>query len=145
VRLVLGDRSHDLSTRTLVMGIVNRTPDSFYDRGATYALDPLLDRAATFPAVHARVRLSIFNTSLGMDQFSDATAAPHSFLLDLLCSCSSILSTSLLLYNRSRARHSQRAYRSLKITRVIYTPTSAALTALSMSLNSFLDFTQRTA
>jgi dihydropteroate synthase len=32
VRLVLGDRSHDLSTRALVMGIVNRTPDSFYDR-----------------------------------------------------------------------------------------------------------------
>jgi dihydropteroate synthase len=32
------------------MGIVNRTPDSFYDRGATYALDPLLDRAATLVA-----------------------------------------------------------------------------------------------
>jgi dihydropteroate synthase len=47
VRLVLGDRSHDLSTRTLVMGIVNRTPDSFYDRGATYALDSLLKRAET--------------------------------------------------------------------------------------------------
>jgi dihydropteroate synthase len=27
------------------MGIVNRTPDSFYDRGATYALDALLERA----------------------------------------------------------------------------------------------------
>jgi len=47
VRLVLGDRSHDLSTRSLVMGIVNRTPDSFYDRGATYALDALLARAET--------------------------------------------------------------------------------------------------
>jgi dihydropteroate synthase len=50
VRLVLGDRSYDLSTRSLVMGIVNRTPDSFYDRGATYALDALLDRAATLVA-----------------------------------------------------------------------------------------------
>jgi dihydropteroate synthase len=29
------------------MGIVNRTPDSFYDRGATYALDALLTRAST--------------------------------------------------------------------------------------------------
>jgi dihydropteroate synthase len=46
VHLVLGDRSHDLRTRALVMGIVNRTPDSFYDRGATYALDALLTRAA---------------------------------------------------------------------------------------------------
>ena len=29
------------STRTLVMGILNRTPDSFYDQGATFALDAL--------------------------------------------------------------------------------------------------------
>ena len=28
----------------LVMAIVNRTPDSFYDRGATYALDAAVDR-----------------------------------------------------------------------------------------------------
>jgi len=32
------------------MGIVNRTPDSFYDRGATYALDALLTRASTLVA-----------------------------------------------------------------------------------------------
>jgi dihydropteroate synthase len=50
VYLVLGDRRHDLSTRALVMGIVNRTPDSFYDRGATFALDALLDRATTLVA-----------------------------------------------------------------------------------------------
>ena len=30
--------------RALVMAIVNRTPDSFYDRGATYALDAALAR-----------------------------------------------------------------------------------------------------
>lgn len=29
----------------VVMAIVNRTPDSFFDRGATYALDAALDRA----------------------------------------------------------------------------------------------------
>jgi dihydropteroate synthase len=44
-RYRLGDTVHDLSSRTLVMGILNRTPDSFYDRGATYALDDLLRRA----------------------------------------------------------------------------------------------------
>jgi dihydropteroate synthase len=41
----LGDRVHDLSRRALVMGILNRTPDSFYDHGATFALDDLLRRA----------------------------------------------------------------------------------------------------
>jgi len=50
VHLVLGDRRHDLSTRALVMGIVNRTPDSFYDRGATFSLDALLARASTLVA-----------------------------------------------------------------------------------------------
>jgi len=44
-RFRLGDRVHDLTNRTLVMGVLNRTPDSFYDRGATFALDALLDRA----------------------------------------------------------------------------------------------------
>jgi dihydropteroate synthase len=41
----LGDRVHDLTRRALVMGILNRTPDSFYDRGATFALDDLVRRA----------------------------------------------------------------------------------------------------
>jgi dihydropteroate synthase len=41
----LGDRHYDLTRRTLVMGILNRTPDSFYDRGATFHLDFLLRRA----------------------------------------------------------------------------------------------------
>lgn len=43
--LLLGGRRYDLSARTLVMGILNRTPDSFYDQGATFALDALLRRA----------------------------------------------------------------------------------------------------
>ncbi|GAA5032796.1 dihydropteroate synthase [Microbacterium fluvii] len=37
--LRLGARSIDLSRELAVMAIVNRTPDSFYDRGATFALD----------------------------------------------------------------------------------------------------------
>jgi dihydropteroate synthase len=41
----IGDRRFDVRTRALVMGILNRTPDSFYDRGATWALDAFLRRA----------------------------------------------------------------------------------------------------
>lgn len=44
-RYRLGDVVHDLSCRTLVMGILNRTPDSFYDQGSTYAFDAFLRRA----------------------------------------------------------------------------------------------------
>jgi dihydropteroate synthase len=44
-RYRLGDQVHDLTTRTLVMGILNRTPDSFYDQGRTFDLDSLLRRA----------------------------------------------------------------------------------------------------
>ncbi|MGO9809598.1 MAG: dihydropteroate synthase, partial [Isosphaeraceae bacterium] len=43
--LDLGGRRYDIANRALVMGILNRTPDSFYDKGATYALDELLRRA----------------------------------------------------------------------------------------------------
>ena len=41
----LGDRVHDVTDRTLVMGILNRTPDSFFDAGETFSLDELLRRA----------------------------------------------------------------------------------------------------
>src|SRR4051812_8115845 len=44
-RYRLGDVVHDLTARTLVMGILNRTPDSFYDAGLTYELDDLVRRA----------------------------------------------------------------------------------------------------
>ncbi len=43
--LRLGNRTHDLTRRALVMGILNRTPDSFYDRGETWELDHLLAKA----------------------------------------------------------------------------------------------------
>ena len=45
-RYRLGDRVHDLGTRTLVMGILNRTPDSFYDQGATWSEERALERVA---------------------------------------------------------------------------------------------------
>lgn len=45
MHLALGDRVFDLASRSLVMGILNRTPDSFYDKGATFSLDDLLQRA----------------------------------------------------------------------------------------------------
>ena len=35
----IGRRTFDFSAEIVVMGIVNRTPDSFYDQGRTYALD----------------------------------------------------------------------------------------------------------
>jgi dihydropteroate synthase len=44
-KLVLGDRTFDITNRALVMGILNRTPDSFYDHGATFALGDLVRRA----------------------------------------------------------------------------------------------------
>jgi dihydropteroate synthase len=34
MRLILGSRTLDLTHRAAVMAIVNRTPDSFFDRGA---------------------------------------------------------------------------------------------------------------
>jgi dihydropteroate synthase len=43
--LALGDKTFDITHRALVMGILNRTPDSFYDHGATFALDDLVRRA----------------------------------------------------------------------------------------------------
>ena len=44
-RLRLGDQTVDITRRTIVMGILNRTPDSFYDHGATWAFDAFLRRA----------------------------------------------------------------------------------------------------
>jgi dihydropteroate synthase len=41
----LGDRHYDLTSRALVMGILNRTPDSFYDHGSYWDLDAFFRRA----------------------------------------------------------------------------------------------------
>jgi dihydropteroate synthase len=44
-RLTAGAHTWDLGRRALVMGILNRTRDSFFDRGRYFALDALLRRA----------------------------------------------------------------------------------------------------
>jgi dihydropteroate synthase len=43
----IGARSFDFDTSVAVMAIVNRTPDSFYDQGATFAFDRALTAALT--------------------------------------------------------------------------------------------------
>jgi len=45
VKLDLGGHVYDLTHRPLVVGILNRTRDSFYDRGADFELDALLRHA----------------------------------------------------------------------------------------------------
>ncbi len=45
LQLRVGTRSYDLCHRALVMGILNRTTDSFYDGRAYFRLDDLLRRA----------------------------------------------------------------------------------------------------
>ncbi|MDP9452244.1 MAG: dihydropteroate synthase [Actinomycetota bacterium] len=53
--LALGDRRFDVSRRALVMGILNRTPDSFYDAGRFFGLDACLARAEQLVADGADV------------------------------------------------------------------------------------------
>ena len=55
MRFRLGDLVHDVTNRTIVMGILNRTPDSFFDAGETFALDALLRRAEQLVAAGADV------------------------------------------------------------------------------------------
>jgi len=43
--LRLGERVYDVRWRALVMAVLNRTPDSFFDKGATFAFDAFLRRA----------------------------------------------------------------------------------------------------
>jgi dihydropteroate synthase len=45
VLLELGQSSYDVTTRSLVMGILNRTPDSFFDQGSYWDMDAFLWRA----------------------------------------------------------------------------------------------------
>ncbi len=55
MQLRLGDHCFDLTNTALVMGVLNRTPDSFYDRGATYELSKLLFRAEELVAEGADI------------------------------------------------------------------------------------------
>jgi dihydropteroate synthase len=45
VRLDLGSTGFDITHRAVVMGILNRTPDSFYDQGAYFEFDAFLRKA----------------------------------------------------------------------------------------------------
>jgi dihydropteroate synthase len=53
--LELGHHHYDVSARALVMGILNRTPDSFFDKGATWAWDAFWARAEQIVAEGADV------------------------------------------------------------------------------------------
>ena len=54
-RRVIGGREFDFDREVAVMAIINRTPDSFFDQGATFALDKAV--AAALQAIMSR-RLS---------------------------------------------------------------------------------------
>ena len=45
MRLSLGSRAYDVTTRALVMGILNRTTDSFFDKGTYWDFDAFLAKA----------------------------------------------------------------------------------------------------
>lgn len=49
----IGARTFDFSRQVAVMAVVNRTPDSFYDRGATFALDRAVEAALAAAAAGA--------------------------------------------------------------------------------------------
>src|SRR4051795_926797 len=55
MRLCLGTRRFDLTERPVVVGILNRTRDSFHDRGDLFPLDRLLARAERLAAEGADV------------------------------------------------------------------------------------------
>ncbi len=60
----------------LVMAIINRTPDSFYDRGATYAHDAALDRVDQVVAEGAQI-VDIGGVKAGPGQEVDADEEKH--------------------------------------------------------------------
>jgi dihydropteroate synthase len=47
----IGARTFDFSREVAVMAIVNRTPDSFFDSGATFELDKAVHAAIAAAAV----------------------------------------------------------------------------------------------
>ncbi|MEY2460512.1 MAG: dihydropteroate synthase [Acidimicrobiaceae bacterium] len=45
MRLDIGERSFDITTEAVVVGILNRTPDSFFDQGTYFGFDEFLRKA----------------------------------------------------------------------------------------------------
>ena len=68
--LTFGPRQFD-DDEMLVMAIINRTPDSFYDRGATYAHDAALDRVDQVVAAGAQI-VDVGGVKAGPGQIVDA-------------------------------------------------------------------------
>ncbi len=52
---VIGGRTYDFARQIAVMAIVNRTPDSFHDRGRTFAFDAALQRVEQAVAAGAEI------------------------------------------------------------------------------------------
>ncbi|MFM9918861.1 dihydropteroate synthase [Lacisediminihabitans sp. H27-G8] len=50
---IIGSRTFDFDRQVAVMAIINRTPDSFFDKGATFALDRAVDAALAAAAAGA--------------------------------------------------------------------------------------------
>lgn len=50
---IVGGRAHDFARRVAVMAIVNRTPDSFHDRGRTFALEKAVEAVEAAAAAGA--------------------------------------------------------------------------------------------
>jgi dihydropteroate synthase len=69
-RRVIGGRTFDFSREVAVMAIVNRTPDSFYDLGATFALD------AAVAAARAAIAAGADWVDIGGAKFAPGPAVP---------------------------------------------------------------------
>jgi len=69
-RRLIGSRVVDFSREVAVMAITNRTPDSFYDRGATFALD------AAIAAARAAIADGADWVDIGGAKFAPGPAIP---------------------------------------------------------------------
>ncbi|MBG6214583.1 dihydropteroate synthase [Cryobacterium sp. CAN_C3] len=69
-RRLIGGRIFDFDREVAVMAIINRTPDSFYDRGATFALD------ASVGAAHQAIADGADWIDIGGAKFAPGPAVP---------------------------------------------------------------------
>ena len=69
-RRLIGGRTFDFDREVAVMAIINRTPDSFYDQGATFALD------ASVVAAHQAVADGADWIDIGGAKFAPGPAVP---------------------------------------------------------------------
>lgn len=75
-RRTIGSRTFDFSREVAVMAIINRTPDSFYDRGATFALD------AAVAAARKAIAEGADWVDIGGAKFAPGPAVPVSVEID---------------------------------------------------------------